>query len=85
MEDPARGLLTRLAAQSRSGHELAERVLVHHHLLGEELADRADFIERTGELIDTLHSHGPLAAIADASEPAHLPHVSFLQTVEGTL
>jgi fructuronate reductase len=85
MEDPARGLLAGLAARSRSGHELAERVLVHHHLLGEELADRADFIERTGELVDVLRSHGPLAAIADASEPTPLLHAAFLQATEGTL
>lgn len=85
MEDPARGLLSGLAAQSRSGHELAERVLAEHHLLGDELAERPEFIERTGELIDTLHSHGPLAAIADASEPSPCPHAPSLQTTQGTL
>jgi fructuronate reductase len=83
MDDPARGLLSGLAAGSRSGHELAERVLAEHHLLGEELAGRADFIARTGELIDTLHSHGPLAAIADASAPTILPSASSLQTSRG--
>lgn len=71
MEDPARGLLAGLAARSRSGQELAERVLGDHHLLGEELAERPDFIERTGELIDIIRSSGPLAAIADASDPSH--------------
>jgi len=84
MEDPARRLLSGLAARSRSGQELAERVLAGHHLLGEDLAGRPDFIERTGELIDTLHSHGPLAAIADAGEPPCLPHASSLRTSQGT-
>ena len=45
--------------QSRSGQELAERVLGDHHLLGEELAERTEYIERTGQLIDTIHSSGP--------------------------
>ena len=68
MEDPARALLSTLAAQSHSGQDLAERVLAEHHLLGEELAGQTGFIKRTGELIDTLHAHGTIAAIADAEE-----------------
>ncbi|WP_416416345.1 mannitol dehydrogenase family protein [Paenarthrobacter aromaticivorans] len=80
MEDPARRLLSGLAAQSRSGHELSESVLADHHLLGEELAERTDFIERTGEFIDILHSHGPLAAIADASNPTSRPHAAHRST-----
>jgi fructuronate reductase len=84
MDDPARGLLSGLAAQSRSGPELAEKVLAEHHLLGEDLAGRADFIARTGELIDTLHSHGPLAAIADATASAPLPSPTLLPTTQGT-
>lgn len=83
MEDPARGLLSTLAAQSRSGQELAQRVLAEHHLLGDELAGQADFIKRTGELIDTLHAHGPIAAMADADTPSR-PHVSSLQTTRST-
>jgi fructuronate reductase len=71
MEDPARALLSTLAAQSHSGQDLAERVLAEHHLLGEELAGQAGFIKRTGELIDTLHAQGPIAAIADAGTPSH--------------
>jgi fructuronate reductase len=71
MEDPARALLSTLAAQSHSGQDLAERVLAEHHLLGEELAGQAGFIKRTGELIDILHTHGPIAAIADADTPSH--------------
>jgi fructuronate reductase len=68
MEDPARGLLSGLAALSRSGGELAARVLEEHHLLGEDLAEHTAFIERTGELIDSIHSRGPLAAIVEACE-----------------
>lgn len=83
MEDPARGLLSTLAAQSRTGQELAQRVLAEHHLLGDELAGRADFITRTGELIDTLHAHGPIAAMADAGTPPR-PHVPSLQTTRST-
>jgi fructuronate reductase len=67
MEDPARGLLSGLAAGARSGRELAGKVLGDHHLLGEELAERAEFIDRTGEFIDIIRSAGPLAAIAEAS------------------
>ena len=84
MEDPARGLLSTLAAQSCSGHELAQRVLAEHHLLGDELADRADFIKRTGELIDTLHAHGPMAAIAEAGPPSNT-HAASLQTTRSSL
>jgi fructuronate reductase len=69
MADPARALLVDLAARARSGGELAARVLGEHHLLGEDLAERTDFIERTGELIDSIRRRGPLAAIAEASEP----------------
>lgn len=82
MEDPARGLLSTLAAQCRSGQELAERVLAEHHLLGEELAGQASFIKRTGELIDILHAHGPAGAIAEAGAPSH---ASTLQTTRSTL
>lgn len=71
MEDPARALLATLAAQSHSGQDLAELVLAEHHLLGEELAGQTGFIKRTGELIDTLHAHGTIAAIADAGSPSH--------------
>ncbi len=84
MEDPARELLATLAAQSRSGQQLAERVLAGHHLLGDELAGRTDFIKRTGELIDTLHAHGPGAAITEAGTPSR-PHASSLQTTRSTL
>jgi fructuronate reductase len=67
MEDPARGLLAGLAGGSRSGADLAGKVLGDHHLLGEDLADRGEFIARTGEFIDIIHTAGPLAAIAEAT------------------
>jgi fructuronate reductase len=79
MEDPARALLAGLAGRSRSGQELAGMVLGDHHLLGEELAERTEFIERTGQLIDIIHSSGPLAAIADASDPS--PHAAIRSTL----
>jgi fructuronate reductase len=80
MEDPARGLLAGLAARSGSGQELAERALRDHHLLGDGLAERTEFIERTGQLVDTIHSSGPLAAIADASDPSPRPHAATRST-----
>lgn len=81
MEDPARGLLAALASRSSSGQDLAEMVLADHHLLGDELADRPHFIERTGEFIDILQSRGPLAAIADASTSTHRPHAAHRSTL----
>ncbi|MFE5838262.1 mannitol dehydrogenase family protein [Arthrobacter sp. NPDC056493] len=82
MEDPARGLLAGLAAASRSGQDLARKVLGSHHLLGEELAERDEFIARTGEFIDIIHSAGPLAAIAEAN--AALTPAPSLQTTRST-
>ncbi|GGI01278.1 mannitol dehydrogenase family protein [Arthrobacter liuii] len=67
MEDPARGLLADLAGGSRSGADLAGKVLDDYHLLGEALAERGEFIARTGEFIDIIHSAGPVAAIAAAN------------------
>jgi fructuronate reductase len=84
MEDPARGLLTGLAAASRSGQDLARRVLGDHHLLGEELAKRDEFILRTGEFIDIIHSAGPLAALAEASTADSPTPAPSLQTVRST-
>ncbi|MFC9353467.1 mannitol dehydrogenase family protein [Arthrobacter sp. NPDC057013] len=82
MEDPARGLLAGLAAASRSGQDLARKVLGDHHLLGDELAERHEFIARTGEFIDIIHSAGPLAAIAEAN--TSLTHAPSLQTTRST-
>lgn len=77
MQDPARELLSRLAASSSTGTELARSVLRDHHLLGEQLAARDDFIQRTGEFIDIIHRHGASAAITDAGAPAALPTASW--------
>jgi fructuronate reductase len=80
MEDPARRLLSDLATRSRTGHDLAGKVLGDHHLLGKELSERTEFIERTGHLIDVIHSAGPLAAIAEASAPTARPHATTRST-----
>jgi len=80
MEDPARALMAGLAEQSRSGHELARKVLGDHHLLGEALAGRDDFIGRTGQYIDIIRSAGPLAAIAEASTTSERPHATIRST-----
>lgn len=66
MEDPARDLLAGLATRARSGRELSKLVISEHQLLGVELAEREDFIERTGQLIDLIHASGPVAAVSDA-------------------
>ncbi|MDQ0278792.1 fructuronate reductase [Arthrobacter silviterrae] len=70
MEDPARPLLMGLAAESGSGRDLARKVLGTHHLLGEELSGHDDFINRTGDLIDIIHRHGPGSAARDALSAA---------------
>ena len=66
MQDPARASLAAAALESASGRELTERALRQHKLLGEQIAHQDSFIARTGELVDIIHRHGPLAAIADA-------------------
>ncbi|MHC6594353.1 mannitol dehydrogenase family protein [Arthrobacter sp. C152] len=79
MLDPARGLLAGLAERSRSGADLASKVLRDHHLLGGELAERESFIARTGEFIDIIRTAGPLAAAAEAdsaSDPAPSLHTT---------
>ena len=76
----ARAVLAGLAEQSRSGHELARKVLGDHHLLGEALAGRDDFIGRTGQYIDIIRSAGPLAAIAEASTTSERPHATIRST-----
>ncbi|BCW54452.1 MULTISPECIES: mannitol dehydrogenase family protein [unclassified Arthrobacter] len=84
MEDPARGMLAGLAAGSRSGRDLARKVIGDHHLLGEELAGRDGFILRTGEFIDIIRSSGPLAAIAEARPPVSLTPAPSLQIMRST-
>lgn len=72
MQDPARESLQKLASGSVSGRELAGKVIGQLHLLGDELATRDDFIHRTGELIDIIHHHGPLAAARAAADSTAL-------------
>lgn len=74
MQDPARELLAGYARESSTGHDLAQKVLGEHHLLGDELATRSEFIDRTGEFIEILHRHGPAAAVREATHPTlHQP------------
>lgn len=65
MTDPARAGLAALAASARDGRELAHRVVGDRRLFGERLAARAAFIDRVGELVDTIARHGVGAAIDD--------------------
>ncbi|MFJ6302184.1 mannitol dehydrogenase family protein [Pseudarthrobacter oxydans] len=81
MQDPARQLLASYASESSTGLELAQKVLGEHHLLGDELATRSGFIQRTGDFIEILHSHGAAAAVREAAhptvpQPAESPTVS---------
>jgi fructuronate reductase len=72
MQDPARQSLENLAAGSATGAELAGKVIGQLHLLGDELANRHEFIHRTGELIDIIHQQGPLAAARAAADSTAL-------------
>ncbi|MDN8547773.1 mannitol dehydrogenase family protein [Microbacterium sp. NM3R9] len=65
MTDPARDGLAALAASARDGRELAQRVVGDRRLFGERLAAREAFIDRVGELVDTIARHGVAAAIDD--------------------
>lgn len=67
MQDAARPLLRSLADASSTGRQLAHQALVEHHLLGEALTPFDGFVDRVGELVDILHSDGPLAASRDAA------------------
>ncbi|CAH0225295.1 Polyol:NADP oxidoreductase [Microbacterium oxydans] len=66
MTDAARDRLQALAATARDGRELAERVIAEQQLFGDELAAQDSFIDRVGELIDTIRRRSVDAAIADA-------------------
>jgi fructuronate reductase len=66
MKDPARARLHSAAAASRSGPELAQRVIGEQQLLGAELAERTVFVDRVGALVDVIRRHGVTAAIRDA-------------------
>jgi fructuronate reductase len=64
MSDPARERLT--AGASRGGRDLAARAIVELHLFGEDLAHRTAFVDRVGDLLDTIVRRGVDSAIADA-------------------
>lgn len=70
MHDPAQPMLQLLARQSRDTHEFATRVLVHEHLLGEDLAGHPEFAHRVAELMNALQLHGTSAAIGEATTSA---------------
>lgn len=75
MTDSARERLAVLAATSRDGRDLAHRAIAGLHLFGQDLAERTPFIDRVGELLDTIVRYGVDAAIgesvsaSEASEP----------------
>lgn len=64
MTDPARARLT--AGPARGGRDLAARAIVDLHLFGEDLAHRTAFVDRVGDLLDTIVQRGVDSAIADA-------------------
>lgn len=66
MTDPAQEGLRAIAATARDGRALAARVIAERRLLGDELAEQPPFIERVGDLVDTIARHGVDAAISDA-------------------
>lgn len=66
MTDAARERLAGVAALSRHGRDLAERVIGELQLFGDELAAQDTFIARVGELIDIIRTQGVDAAISDA-------------------
>lgn len=66
MTDSARERLADLAVGARTGRDLAGRVIAELRLFGDELAAQDAFIDRVGELIDTIQRSGVDAAIVDA-------------------
>ncbi|OZD56693.1 fructuronate reductase [Rhodococcus sp. 06-1477-1B] len=64
MTDPARARLSAVA--TRGGRDLAARAIVDLHLFGEELAHRTAFVDRVGDLLDTIVERGVERAIADS-------------------
>jgi fructuronate reductase len=64
MSDPARERLT--AVPTRSGRDLAHRAIVDLRLFGDDVAHRTAFIDRVGDLVDTIVQRGVESAIADS-------------------
>lgn len=73
MTDAARERLSELPATSRSGGDLAARVITGLQLFGDELAEQDAFVARVGELIDMIRRRGVGAAIADAVAASRIP------------
>ncbi|WP_431245583.1 mannitol dehydrogenase family protein [Leifsonia xyli] len=66
MKDAARERLVPLAGSARSGADLAEGSIADLRLFGDDLADRPAFIERVGDLVDTIARDGVSAAITES-------------------
>ena len=66
MKDAARERLIPLAGSARTGADLGEAAITDLRLFGADLADRPAFIERVGELVDTIERDGVSAAIAES-------------------
>jgi fructuronate reductase len=66
MTDTSRARLAEIARTSRSGTDMAQRVIGELQLFGQDLATRASFISRVGEFVDTIVRHGVAAAISEA-------------------
>jgi fructuronate reductase len=73
MTDTARSQLAEIARTSRNGTDMAQRVIGELQLFGQDLATRAPFIARVGELVDTIVRHGVAAAISDALDASIAP------------
>lgn len=78
MTDASRDRLAALAATARSGRDLAQRTISGLRLFGEELAAQDAFIERVGELVDTIQRQGVDAAITDAVSASRTPAKEML-------
>ncbi|MFF7682758.1 mannitol dehydrogenase family protein [Microbacterium sp. NPDC007973] len=64
MTDPARERLT--AVPTRDGRDLAHRAVVDLRLFGDDVAHRTAFVDRVGDLVDTIVQRGVESAIADS-------------------
>lgn len=82
MTDAARERLAALAATARDGRALAARVITELQLFGDGLAAQDGFVERVGELIDTIRRQGVAAAIADAVAASDTITSSFTSAEE---
>lgn len=70
MTDAARPRLADTAASAHRGVDVAEAAIAGLQIFGAELAERSEFVERVGDLIDTIRRSGVDAAIADGLSAA---------------